>query len=261
MSRHVKKNQPRRPGTAAEDLRERVEQLEVEREVLLELLSQQQRVAQAGLVTAGLAHDVNNHVQIISGTAYLAERNADPSSWQHALERIQKQCCALAETTHTFLGFVRRKDEIGVGDFTLSHVIRETQRLVRPLAHQNRIEVLVDIESDATVTGAARLAIQAVVNLVTNAIRACPRRGGQVKINGVATQNGGRIEVADNGSGIPEEVRRTLFRPFASERTKRDGNGLGLFIVRQTIRRLGGSIRVRSTEHGSTFRIDLPSAP
>ena len=65
-------------AAAPEDLAERVRALEAKNETLLELLTQQQRVAQAGLVTAGLAHDVDNHVQIIIGSAYLAARRDDP---------------------------------------------------------------------------------------------------------------------------------------------------------------------------------------
>jgi len=107
----------------SEDLAQRVRLLEAKNEMLMELLTQQQRVAQAGLVTAGLAHDVDNHVQIIIGSAYLASRRANPEDWKSALSKIQEQCVALTETTRAFLGFVRRSDTVGKSEFDIAQVV------------------------------------------------------------------------------------------------------------------------------------------
>nr|MDJ0974683.1 ATP-binding protein [Planctomycetota bacterium] len=68
-----------------------------------------------------------------------------------------------------------------------------------------------------------------------------------------------RIEVEDNGPGIPGHLRRRIFRPFVTGDAKDGGRGVGLFIVRQAVRRLGGSIRVESGPKGTRFGIDLPA--
>ena len=99
------------PSIARRSRREVTKPAATDRQTLLELLAQQQRVAQVGLVTAGLAHDVDNHEQVISGVTFLALRRRNPEEWKRALEKVQAQCCALSEMTRAFLGFVRRRDD------------------------------------------------------------------------------------------------------------------------------------------------------
>ena len=128
-------------------------------EMLLDLLTQQQRVAQAGLVTAGLAHDVDNHVQVIIGSAYLACRRDDPEGWKAALNKIQEQCVALTETTRAFLGFVRRRDTLGNSEFDIAQVLDESRRLAQPLARRHGVEIAVDVaQACAKLQGERRLA-------------------------------------------------------------------------------------------------------
>lgn len=234
---------------------------EIEREHLLELLAHQQRVAQAGLVTAGLTHDINNHVQMISGAAFLALDGSDPNEWRDALERIQEQCRAVTDMTRAFMSFIRRQDTACAGTFAVSDVVAQTARLVRPLAKRRRVELTNLASCDAEVRGETRLAIQAVVNLATNAIEACGDADGRVAITARMAPIGyARIEVSDTGPGIPVKIRRQIFRPFATERRADRGTGLGLFIVRQIVRKLDGSIRVRTSSEGTTIQIDLPVA-
>jgi signal transduction histidine kinase len=66
--------------------------------------------------------------------------------------------------------------------------------------------------------------------------------------------------VIDDGPGIPDDMRGRLFRPFATGHRDTGGRGLGLFVVRQAIRKLGGSIRVETSSSGTTFRLEFPSA-
>jgi len=101
---------------------------------------------------------------------------------------------------------------------------------------------------------------QVVANLLTNAIEALPHSGSlHVRI---ATQHLATIiTIADNGSGIPESMRETLFESFKSN--KSDGNGLGLWIVNKIIRSHAGKIQYRSSSargrSGTVFRITLPT--
>ncbi len=249
------------PSERGEDLAERVRSLEAKNEMLLELLTHQQRVAQAGLVTAGLAHDVDNHVQIIIGSAYLAARRDNPEDWKSALDKIQEQCLALTETTRAFLGFVQRRNALEKSEFDIAQVVDETRRLVQPMARHHGVEIAVDgAQSCGTLRGERRLAIQAIVNIVSNAVRACSGSdGARVAITVLQPAPGTcRVTIRDNGPGIPDQMRGRLFRPFASGSDSEGGNGLGLFIVRQNIRRLGGTIRVRSSNEGAAFEINLP---
>ena len=102
---------------------------------------------------------------------------------------------------------------------------------------------------------------QAVVNLVSNAIRVC-QNGGHVWLTASRPRPGTcRIEVRDDGPGVSEEVRGRLFRPFVGTEESSGGSGLGLFITRQSIRELGGAILMRTSPEGTVFRVDLPAIP
>jgi len=223
--------------------------------MLMEMVVQQQRLAQAGLITGSLAHDVNNHLQCISGASFLALQSQDPAEWRRALERIQERCCAVTETTRSFLGFLRRREMHGAGAFCLARAAKETQRLVEPLAKKHDVRLDLRLSSDANVMGEYRLVVQALVNLVTNAIRALTGRpSSRVEIHASTAGEQARITVSDNGPGIPAGIRSRIFRPL----TTSHGNGLGLFIVRQNIRRCGGVIRVKTGQHGTCFDVRLP---
>ena len=97
------------------------------------------------------------------------------------------------------------------------------------------------------------------MNLVLNAIQAC-EPGGEVRV-GVAAEPSGaaevaRIDVIDNGPGVPSEVRESLFDPFVTTKTR--GTGLGLAISQQIIEDHEGSISCDFLERGTHFCIELP---
>lgn len=233
---------------------------EREREMLLELLAHQQRVAQAGLVTAGLSHDIKNHVHVLMGVAGLALKSSDPQRWRSALDLIEQQCHDLSDTATAFLHFVRRGEDDPETSFETAVVVEQTGRLVETLAKSRCVQLTWSVVESGLVRGHSRLAIQAIVNLVSNAIRACSKSRGAVEISASVPLAGiCRISVADDGPGIPEPIRAELFRPFVGASGPEGGHGLGLFIVRQTVRKLGGSIKVRTSPQGTTFHIDLPA--
>jgi signal transduction histidine kinase len=117
-------------------------------------------------------------------------------------------------------------------------------------------------------TGTAPLSIQAdagrldqvLSNLVANALRHTPR-GGTITLRAAATPAGMRLQVSDNGSGIPPEDVPYIFERFWSGGAP-GGSGLGLAIARQLVQAHGGHITVESqTGKGATFTIVLPNPP
>jgi signal transduction histidine kinase len=231
-----------------------------ERERLLELLAQQQRIAQAGLVTAALAHDVNNQLTVMSITTAMSLRQDEQDEHVAALSLVQERCRVLSDTMRTFLSFVRRRDVAEGGTFTLTDMAAQTNTLAEPLAKSNGVTVKFEIVEDAEIQGELRVANQAILNLIANAVRACKDSRGNVVVTASCPSPGqARITVTDDGPGIADEVRRNLFRPFATANEESGGTGLGLFIVRLAIRRMNGTIRLLTSPQGSTFRIDLPT--
>jgi two-component system nitrogen regulation sensor histidine kinase GlnL len=114
--------------------------------------------------------------------------------------------------------------------------------------------------------------IQIFLNLVKNAVEACPRQGGEVTLS-TAFQQGVRfavpgvgqrvplplvVTVQDNGDGIPDEIRPHLFEPFIT--TKKNGTGLGLALVAKIVGDHGGVIEFDSQPRRTSFRVRLSVA-
>jgi signal transduction histidine kinase len=198
-------------------------------------------------------------VQVLVGVAHLALKSPDPRRWKSALDLIRMQCEDLAETTQAFLAFVNRRGAEEVGSFRIADDVAQCVRLVEPLAKNRGVMLERRVEEDGAVSGERRMAVQAVVNLASNAVVACAASRGTVTIT--ASRPAPcvcRLTVSDTGPGIPEPIRARLFRPFVTTGAATGGNGLGLFIVRQAVRDLGGSIKVRTSPEGTTIHLDLP---
>ncbi|MCP5069490.1 MAG: HAMP domain-containing histidine kinase [bacterium] len=230
-----------------------------EREALLEMLAHQQRVAQAGLITAALAHDVQNQLTVIGGLASLSVSGHAGYEAQDVLPRILERTHQLADMTQAFLSFVRRSRVTPRCTFSAADAVQRADRLVRPLARQVGVKLETCVRGDGRIQGDIQLLIQAVVNLTSNALNAVEPKHGLVQLHLTNRADGQcQIEVADNGPGIPEPLRGQLFRPFITKRSDGHGHGLGLFVVRQAVRRLGGSIRVKTSPRGTCFQIEQP---
>jgi signal transduction histidine kinase len=97
----------------------------------------------------------------------------------------------------------------------------------------------------------------ALLNLVTNALDAMPG-GGVLSITGTGDAHRIRVEVSDNGPGLPPQVLDHLFDPWVTTKPQGQGSGLGLAIVREVVRMHGGSISARNKIPGAVFVIELP---
>ena len=232
-----------------------------ERDRLLNMLAQQQRIAHTGLITSGLVHEIANFVMLMSGTAYMAARSNDPTRWRETLGNIPAKCDEIVQTMESVLAFTGKRGDDELESFHAAQAIRQAVRLLAPLASADDVDLAPHIEDDTLIMGEQQLLVQAIVNLGSNAIRACEGGGGRVRVH-VSKPDAStcRIDVVDNGTGVPEHLRGRLFQPFTTGAAKSGGHGLGMFIVRQVVRRMGGSIRVTTSPNGTTVRLEVPAA-
>ncbi len=196
---------------------------------------------------------------LVTGLTYIAKRSNDPTEWRRALLKIEDRCEDIAETLRTFMAFSSRREDDLTMSFSAAEMLAQATRLLRPLALDAGASIETNDVEDAPLQGDERMALQAVVNLGSNAIRASCQDTGRVRIRGMRLdEDTYRIDVEDNGPGIPEPLRHRLFRPFVSGNPGKGGRGMGLFVVRQTVRCLGGLIRAESSTSGTTFSVELP---
>jgi PAS domain S-box-containing protein len=245
------------------DVSERL-RAEAERHALAQAARRSEKLAALGTLAAGLAHELNNPIGIMSSRIelMLLEGGAGlPEEVREDLQVLHRQTQRVARITQGLLTFARRSSgERGPVD--LNHIVRETLLLAERQIAKGGVELTVDLARDLpAVLGDADTLQQVVLNLVTNARDAVVAAGGEIRI--ITRRRQGQpsiveLVVADTGPGIaPEDIAR-IFDPFFT--TKPTGTGLGLSITHGIVREHGGTIDVESAPgRGSRFILSFPA--
>jgi PAS domain S-box-containing protein len=246
-----------------------------ERRALEEQLRQSQKLEAIGRLAGGVAHDFNNILMSIMGSAdlLLMELERDAAA-RHEANEIKQSVERGAGVTRQLLAFGRRQATrarlIALGD-VVGRMDTMLRRLIGP-----EIEFDISCRTEPVVVMADPGQLeQVVMNLVLNARDAMPN-GGRLTVrvdeievdetSAVTLTEGhagrfARLSVADTGHGISEQTRAKLFEPFFTTKEQGKGTGLGLSIVYGIVRQSGGYISVSSeVGHGATFHIFLPVA-
>jgi signal transduction histidine kinase len=193
------------------------------------------------------------------------------------VETMAVLCDDLLRLTRSYLdyaGLVEGARPLCFGSFTVGAMIREIDRQFAPAASARRIKWACVLDGpDATVTTDASRCQQIFGNLVANALKYTPE-GGEVRVRGRQDVGGGGegtgadwvVTVTDNGPGIPPEELDRVFAPFyrlpRDEKSRVEGNGLGLAICRELVGQLGGEIALHShVGQGTQVTVRLPTSP
>jgi len=231
------------------------------RKQLQEQLHHADRLAAAGELAAGVAHEVNNALVGILGQVEAARHATEVDTLHGAMACVELQGRRIAEIVQDLLGFARpQPPERGPVD--LRTLVHDTLTLMAHDLGRSRIRSETRFAPDLPVVMADAKQIQQVlVNLFTNAAQAMEPHGGGVLVVSLQPDAGGvRMDVQDNGAGIAAEVIPRVFDPFFS--TKAKGTGLGLSVSYAIARAHGGDLTVRTAlNEGTTFTLTLPAVP
>ena len=239
-----------------DDITERVE-LEAQ-------LSQADKLSSIGLLAAGVAHEVNTPLAVISSYAQMLAKQLQGDPQKTALmEKITRQTFRASEIVNNLLNFSRTSGT----EFTEVDVNRIIQDTLALLEHQfktARVQVEDELRQQLPlISGNAGRLQQVFLNLFLNARDAMPN-GGKLR---VATSNGDGVSVAvsDTGTGISQEHIQRIYDPFFTtknaprEGQPNRGTGLGLAVTYGIIQEHAGKIRVESRPgQGTTFYLDFP---
>ncbi|AGA67715.1 histidine kinase with GAF domain [Desulfitobacterium dichloroeliminans LMG P-21439] len=225
-----------------------------------------ERLAAAGRLAANLTHEINNPIGIIlSRLEWLlleAPESELPEEVVRDLQVIKKHTDRIAHITRGLLSFSRRtKNETSL--VNLEKLIKETVAWLERQFSRKDIMLALNLNPLPQVMGNRDQLEQVLVNILTNAKDALPK-GGQITIAAKhdSEQKLIQIDVADTGTGIPEEIMNTIFDPFFSTKDKELGTGLGLPISLTIMKEHEGFLRMASTPgEGSCFSMILPCAP
>lgn len=213
------------------------------------------RLAALGAAIAKVSHDLRNSLSPALMTAERLEQHADPAV-RRAGATLLRAVDDAVELVSRMLDFAREvPPQLAIVTVRLADLVDEAAGLLAQSGIHvldNRIDPSTEAQADRT------LLLRVVSNLVRNASEAGASR---VCIRLAATQPAGAvaIEIADNGPGLPPDVKQRLFRPFVTT-GKEGGTGLGLAISADLMRAQGGGIALGSTGPGGTvFTVTMPT--
>ena len=224
----------------------------------------QERLAAVGLLVSGVAHELNNPLQAILGTAELLER--DPSLSADALNEITM----LKTQSGRAREIIRKLSRFGSQQsgpptlVDLRTVIAEVVQLRRHDLEKASIAIDEETSTSAKVSANVTEIEQVTLNFVLNAqqaIEAAGRGRGRILIRLYEAARKVRLEVQDDGPGVSPENEPKLFQPFFTTKPVGKGTGLGLSVSYGIIDSYGGVIGCRANEwDGATFFFELPAA-
>ena len=247
-----------------------------EKDLIQEHLARTSKLVSLGKMAAGLAHEINNPLAIISESAGyakevmdMAEAKGRPLSpeqkreIQTVFDDIISESFRGKDITQRLLGFARGV-EAKIVDVDVNKLAAELLRYyARILVKTGNVRVVEQFDRSIPLirTDPSQLQ-QVLINLLDNAIHFTAEKGGMVTVSTEAQPNIVRIKVSDNGPGMTESVKQRIFDPFFTTKPVGKGTGLGLAICYGIIKKLGGEIYVDSEEgQGAVFTLQLPLTP
>jgi signal transduction histidine kinase len=247
-----------------------------ERHELQTALARGDRLASVGVMSAQVAHEINNPLTTVLGYAkLLQEDKPEGHPDRAALELIASEAERMKGIIGGLLEYARTPRQ---SDASLDaapgrpyvppvtepvQIVRHVGALLEPQLKKTRARLATDVKSEKPLAIDAHALQQVLVNLVQNSAQAMPN-GGTITIavtpapGGIATQ----ITVTDEGPGVPAKDRARVFDPFFTTKAAGQGTGLGLAVCKHLVATAGGSIEVGEGPNGrgAEFKLVIPNA-
>jgi signal transduction histidine kinase len=226
------------------------------------------------LMASSLSHDLNNIIGVMSGSISTIKRApVDAAKAQERFELLEKSVARAVSINQELMGYARRGAEAKQAE-SLAQALREAITEAREVLPPD-YSVNLTISDDLPEIEVAKLSIKGVaLSLILNSWQAMPD-GGEISVEVTLCKETEGIQcakklllppgdyalivVADNGPGIPDGIRESVFEPFFSTDTRSEGAGLGLTAVERIMRSLGGGVRLADSDGGSRFELFLPT--
>lgn len=234
-----------------------------------EMLLASEKLASLGMLAAGVAHEINSPLQVITGISEsllnnLEQKTLDQDYLRRKLEVVGRNGWRCAEIVRA----LRTYGHASTGQrepYNLNTIVLDTLLLIEhQLSRWHNIDVVTHLAPNLPLWNCDRNQIsQILINLLTNA-RDAMTEGGQLTISTDYTPDTGSLilQVMDTGQGIPPAVQEKIFDPFFTTKPVGQGTGLGLSIISGLVRAHSGNIKVNSVPaQGTTFTIAFHCAP
>ena len=219
---------------------------------------QTEKLTSLGLLTSGIAHELNNKLTPILGFADLIEgSNLNPQD-QKRLSVIINSATAAKGIVESLLKFSRNKPpEKDV--FDMREVIRRTINLYTPIIKKRGISIIYEEQSEPLCIRADMNCMeQVLVNFMNNSIDAIDEAEGTIWVHAFLNDGYVHVTIEDTGPGIPDELMSKVFDPFFTTKPKDKGTGLGLSICYGIIADHKGEVFLENTRNGAIATMKIP---
>jgi signal transduction histidine kinase len=230
-------------------------------EDLLKQLVYNEKMSELGRISAGVVHELNAPLSVISSASQMILLEDGVSDFvREMVERINSEAQRLSQLTRGLLSFSSHENlstEADVNltlEFVLNFLAFEAAgrgiKVMRVPGHHLPV-----VKADGNELK------QILINIIMNALQAMEDEGGSLLVESRAPNDQEvSITITDNGPGIPLEALEQIFEPYFTTKQPGEGTGLGLFVTKTLVEKLGGTIDVRSNPgDGTTFIITLPA--
>lgn len=227
-------------------------------------LVQSGKMAAVGQLAAGVAHEVNNPLQIIlSRVQLLMIRHQEQDGLAKDLRLIESNVKRISSIIRSLLDFARHNSgDEEHREVDLVYLVNQTVNLMHHLLERGKVDARIHVNGDrpSKIAGNTGEMEQVFLNLIINALQAMPEEGGKLDIRIDHVDDQIIVRLQDSGEGIPEENLPRIFDPFFTTREEAGGTGLGLSIIFGIIEKHSGRIEVDSdVGRGTTFTLRFPA--
>lgn len=244
------------------------------------MLIESEKMASLGLLTAGLAHEINNPINYVDGNAGVIRRNLNllqewlkeeigekdfPSSkFSEVFDEMFSLIGGVEEGSKRVINLIRDLSDFSRVDhkskdgiIKVNECIELTVNLVKHQTLKN-IAIGTDLGDFPVLQGNAQMLKQVLLNMLTNSCQAI-ENSGEIEVKSYEKEGNIHIQISDTGTGIDKENLTHVFEPFFTTKEVGEGTGLGLSISYNIIKELGGHIKIIETSRsGTQFDIAIP---
>src|SRR5438477_10752411 len=218
-----------------------------------------ERLATIGRMASSISHDLRHSLAaIVANAEFLCESRLSGDQREELYQEIRIAVNQMTDLIDSLLEFSRTRESLRRTQGNLRESAEHAIQTFR--SHPERHNVNITVVQTGAVTGwfDARKMERVFYNLLLNAFESLPPEAGAIQVKIDQSDNQVQVRVVDNGRGIAQSVRETLFDPFVSI-GKENGTGLGLTIVQKIVQDHGGEVVVESSSPAATtFKIDIP---
>jgi signal transduction histidine kinase len=238
-------------------LRQQLQKLGAELDQKNREIARLNRMADLGGRSADVAHELRNHLEPMTlSLGLLRRRLSEDSMNRELLDQLSAGFTSIDAAVNDLLQFTADRAPLR-RPIELRPLIEEVLESLAPQLQSQHISVELDVPEVHQLFADQEMLRRCILNLSLNAIDAMPR-GGQLVITSYSGPHGFELEVADNGPGLPDEVRRRIFEPFFT--TKNNRTGLGLATVWRIAEAHGGDLTAQNCpEGGAAFTLRIPA--